>query len=48
MMKVGIVGLGYVGLPLSVAFAEAGCDELIMFPASSDPEQVDRLAAVAL
>ena len=30
------------------AFAEAGCDELIMFPASSDPEQVDRLAAVAL
>jgi UDP-N-acetyl-D-glucosamine dehydrogenase len=25
-MKVGIVGLGYVGLPLSVAFAEAGCD----------------------
>src|SRR5215207_4088000 len=25
-MKIGIVGLGYVGLPLSVAFAEAGCD----------------------
>jgi UDP-N-acetyl-D-glucosamine dehydrogenase len=25
-MKVGIVGLGYVGLPLAVAFAEAGCD----------------------
>jgi UDP-N-acetyl-D-glucosamine dehydrogenase len=25
-MKVGVVGLGYVGLPLSVAFAEAGCD----------------------
>src|SRR3954447_12959518 len=24
-MKIGIVGLGYVGLPLSVAFAEAGC-----------------------
>ena len=23
-MKVGIVGLGYVGLPLAVAFAEAG------------------------
>jgi UDP-N-acetyl-D-glucosamine dehydrogenase len=24
--KIGIVGLGYVGLPLAVAFAEAGCD----------------------
>src|SRR6187200_2866114 len=26
MVKVGIVGLGYVGLPLGVAFAEAGAD----------------------
>src|SRR6476620_4704666 len=25
-MKIGIVGLGYVGLPLAVSFAEAGCD----------------------
>ena len=25
-MKIGIVGLGYVGLPLAVEFAEAGCD----------------------
>ena len=25
-MKVGIIGLGYVGLPLAVAFAEAGCE----------------------
>jgi len=25
-MKIGVVGLGYVGLPLAVAFAEAGCD----------------------
>jgi UDP-N-acetyl-D-glucosamine dehydrogenase len=25
-MKIGIVGLGYVGLPLAVAFAEAGSD----------------------
>src|SRR3954469_22154716 len=25
-MRIGIVGLGYVGLPLGVAFAEAGCD----------------------
>ena len=23
-MKVGIIGLGYVGLPLAVAFAESG------------------------
>jgi alkanesulfonate monooxygenase SsuD/methylene tetrahydromethanopterin reductase-like flavin-dependent oxidoreductase (luciferase family) len=30
------------------AFTEAGCDELIMCPASSDPEQVDRLAAAVL
>src|SRR6185436_8881387 len=25
-MRVGIVGLGYVGLPLAAAFCEAGCD----------------------
>ena len=25
-MRVGIVGLGYVGLPLAVAFCEAGCE----------------------
>jgi UDP-N-acetyl-D-glucosamine dehydrogenase len=25
-MRIGIVGLGYVGLPLAVAFAEASCD----------------------
>lgn len=30
------------------AFADAGCQELILFPASSDPEQVDLLAEVAL
>jgi alkanesulfonate monooxygenase SsuD/methylene tetrahydromethanopterin reductase-like flavin-dependent oxidoreductase (luciferase family) len=30
------------------AFEEVGCDELIMCPASSDPAQVDRLAAVVL
>ncbi len=29
-MRVGIVGLGYVGLPLAVAFAEAGCDVIGM------------------
>jgi alkanesulfonate monooxygenase SsuD/methylene tetrahydromethanopterin reductase-like flavin-dependent oxidoreductase (luciferase family) len=30
------------------AFEDAGCDELILFPASSDPQQVDRLAAAVL
>lgn len=29
-------------------FEQAGCDELIMFPASPDPGQVDRLAAAVL
>jgi alkanesulfonate monooxygenase SsuD/methylene tetrahydromethanopterin reductase-like flavin-dependent oxidoreductase (luciferase family) len=29
-------------------FEAAGCDELIMFPASADPEQVDKLAAAVL
>jgi alkanesulfonate monooxygenase SsuD/methylene tetrahydromethanopterin reductase-like flavin-dependent oxidoreductase (luciferase family) len=30
------------------AFADHDCDELILFPASSDPEQVDKLAAAVL
>jgi alkanesulfonate monooxygenase SsuD/methylene tetrahydromethanopterin reductase-like flavin-dependent oxidoreductase (luciferase family) len=30
------------------AFEEVRCDELVMFPASSNPEQVDRLAAAVL
>ncbi len=30
------------------AFAEQDCDELIMFPASTDPGQVDKLAAAVL
>lgn len=30
------------------AFEQAGCDELIMFPASADPEQADKLAAAVL
>jgi alkanesulfonate monooxygenase SsuD/methylene tetrahydromethanopterin reductase-like flavin-dependent oxidoreductase (luciferase family) len=29
-------------------FEQVGCDELILFPASSDPGQVDRLAAAVL
>jgi alkanesulfonate monooxygenase SsuD/methylene tetrahydromethanopterin reductase-like flavin-dependent oxidoreductase (luciferase family) len=30
------------------AYKEAGCDEVICFPASADPEQVDLLASAAL
>jgi alkanesulfonate monooxygenase SsuD/methylene tetrahydromethanopterin reductase-like flavin-dependent oxidoreductase (luciferase family) len=30
------------------AFEDVGCDELVMFPASANPEQVDRLAAAVL
>ena len=30
------------------AFEEVECDEVIMFPASADPDQVDKLAALVL
>jgi UDP-N-acetyl-D-glucosamine dehydrogenase len=40
-MKIGIVGLGYVGLPLAVAFAEAG-NEVVALDA--DSRKVDSLA----
>ena len=39
-MKVGIIGLGYVGLPLAAAFCEAG-NEVI--GVDSDPRVVDSL-----
>ena len=39
-MKVGIVGLGYVGLPLAVAFAEAGHD---VVGVDASPAKVERL-----
>jgi UDP-N-acetyl-D-glucosamine dehydrogenase len=39
-MKLGIVGLGYVGLPLAVAFAEAGCD---VVGVDTDARRVERL-----
>ncbi|HKN54117.1 MAG TPA: LLM class flavin-dependent oxidoreductase [Amycolatopsis sp.] len=29
-------------------YAEAGCDELILFPGTGDPDQVDRLAEIVL
>ena len=39
-MKIGIVGLGYVGLPLAVAFAEAGHEVLGV---DADPARVEAL-----
>ena len=41
-MKVGIVGLGYVGLPLAVAFAEAGDDVVAL---DVDASKVQAIAA---
>jgi UDP-N-acetyl-D-glucosamine dehydrogenase len=41
-MTVGIVGLGYVGLPLAVAFAEAGVTAIGV---DVDAERVDALRA---
>ena len=41
-MKVGVVGLGYVGLPLVVAFAEAGDDVVAL---DVDPLKVSAVAA---
>jgi UDP-N-acetyl-D-glucosamine dehydrogenase len=39
-MKVGVIGLGYVGLPLAVAFAEAGHDVVGI---DADPRKVETL-----
>jgi UDP-N-acetyl-D-glucosamine dehydrogenase len=41
-MKIGIVGLGYVGLPLAVAFAEAGHE---VVGVDTDPRKVEALGA---
>jgi UDP-N-acetyl-D-glucosamine dehydrogenase len=41
-MKIGIVGLGYVGLPLAVAFAEAGHDVVGL---DSDQRKIEALRA---
>jgi UDP-N-acetyl-D-glucosamine dehydrogenase len=40
-MRVGVVGLGYVGLPLAVAFAEEGHDVVGL---EADPRKIDALA----
>ena len=39
-MKVGIVGLGYVGLPLAVAFADVGVEVVGL---DTDPARVEAL-----
>src|SRR5262245_34598869 len=41
-MKIGIVGLGYVGLPLAVAFAEAGHEVVGL---DTDPRKIESLDA---
>src|SRR5436190_3487801 len=42
MATVGIIGVGYVGLPLAVAFAEEGCDVVAV---DVDPRKVEAVAA---
>jgi UDP-N-acetyl-D-glucosamine dehydrogenase len=42
MTTVGVIGLGYVGLPLAVAFAEAGCDVVAV---DVDSRKVEALVA---
>jgi UDP-N-acetyl-D-glucosamine dehydrogenase len=39
---VGVIGLGYVGLPLAVAFADAGCDVIAL---DVDPNKVEAVRA---
>ncbi len=42
MTTVGIVGLGYVGLPLAVAFAQEGCDVIAV---DVDPRKIEAIEA---
>jgi UDP-N-acetyl-D-glucosamine dehydrogenase len=42
MTTVGVIGLGYVGLPLAVAFAEAGCDIVAV---DLDPRKIEAIEA---
>src|SRR6267378_1447833 len=42
MATVGVIGLGYVGLPLAVSFAEAGCEVVAV---DVDPRKVDAIGA---
>jgi UDP-N-acetyl-D-glucosamine dehydrogenase len=41
-MKIGIIGLGYVGLPLAVAFAESGHDVVALDADTRKIESLDR------
>src|SRR6202011_3458026 len=41
MATVGIIGLGYVGLPLAVAFASEGCE---VVGVDSDPRKIEAIA----
>jgi len=42
MSIVGVIGLGYVGLPLAVAFAQEGCEVIAV---DSDPRKVEAIEA---
>src|SRR5271155_4731113 len=42
MSTVGIIGLGYVGLPLAVAFAQEGCDVIAV---DVDSRKIEAIAA---
>jgi len=42
MSTVGVIGLGYVGLPLAVAFAQEGCDVIAV---DLDPRKVEAIEA---
>jgi UDP-N-acetyl-D-glucosamine dehydrogenase len=42
MTAVGVIGLGYVGLPLAVAFAEEGCDVIAV---DIDSRKIEAIAA---
>jgi UDP-N-acetyl-D-glucosamine dehydrogenase len=42
MATVGIIGLGYVGLPLAVAFAQEGCD---VIGVDLDPRKIEAIEA---
>ncbi len=42
MATVGIIGLGYVGLPLAVAFAQEGCDVVAV---DTDPRKIEAIEA---
>ena len=42
MPTVGVIGLGYVGLPIAVAFAREGCDVVAV---DLDARKIDAIAA---